>query len=368
MKKLAQNKIIRRIFYTLVIIYAVAGFVLTNGYFVIKLKLTNDKGTVDINNRFFQVLDAKHKAQNDSLIASINGDAKLLYKLKILEEYYPKNAKMISDMLKKSGDFKSGERMLEAVQLRMNNDEFTKRIQEADKQFVPTISKNTKLDSSLFVWMNLPDWQTLGKAIVKDKHLIDSAAAAVGVEPRLIVSVLVGEQIRLFNSKRETYKKVLAPLTILAVESMYSLGVTGIKEETARKVEKGLIDSTSVYYLGKQYVHLLDFKSAACDTERVRRLVDYHNHYYSYLYAAIILKQVKVQWDRAKFDISNRPEILATLFNVGYEQSKPKTDPLVGGSHINVGDVQYTFGSLAYDFYYSGELWNEFPFLKQKWN
>lgn len=368
MRKLKENKIIRRIFYTLIVIYAAAGFILTNAYFAMKLKLTNDVGTIDANNRYFQNLDAKHKAEVDSISASITGIAKLMYKVKILEEYYPKNAAMISDMVKKSGDYKSAERMLEAAILHaQGNEEFNTKIKEAESHFISTNPQKAKCDSSLFVWMNLEDWKTLGSAITKDKKLIDSAAMAVGIEPRLIVSVLVGEQIRLFNSKRETYKKVLAPLAILSVESIYSLGVTGIKEATAIKVEKGLKDSTSEYYLGKKYEHLLDFKTAARDTERVSRLVNYHNHYYSYLYAAIILKQVKVQWDRAKYDISNRPEILATLFNVGFEQSKPKTDPLVGGSHIAVGNVQYTFGSLAYDFYYSGELWSDFPFHKQKW-
>ncbi|MEI7594606.1 MAG: hypothetical protein WCK02_02580 [Bacteroidota bacterium] len=365
--KFIQNKIARRIFFALLIIYAVTGFVLTSAYIALKLKITNDVGTVDQNSRYFQNLDAEHKAENDSINFTLNNQAFIQYKLKILEEYFPKNAAVISNVLKTTGDFNCAEKMFDAVVLHLkDNQEFMNKILESEKLFQPRTLK-TQTDTSLFVWMNLEDWKTLKSAIVKDKRLIDSAALLAGVEPRLIVSVLVGEQIRLFNSKRETYKKVLAPLTILSVESIYSLGVTGIKEFTAINVEKGIKDSASVYYLGKQYENLLDFKTEDSATERISRLVDYRNHYYSYIYAAIIIKQVNTQWQKAGFDISERPEILATLFNVGFEQSKPKADPLVGGSHIKVGEQDYTFGSLAYDFYYSGELYNDFPYKKEKW-
>ena len=76
--------------------------------------------------------------------------------------------------------------------------------------------------------------------VKKDKHLIDSVATLTGVEPRLIVSVLVGEQIRLFNSSREAYKKWIGPLKILSVETTFSLGVTGIKPFTAQTIERNL--------------------------------------------------------------------------------------------------------------------------------
>ena len=366
--KLFKNKIAKSIFYSIIVIYAIAGFGLTSAYIALKLKLTNDVGSVDQNSRYFQDLEAKHKAECDSLNLVINKQAFMHYKLKILEEFFPKNAAIISDILLKNDDYFCAERMFDAAVLHLqNNEAFIKKLSEASLLFKQ--SPNCSIaDTSLFVWMNLEDWHTLRNAIIKDKHLIDSAALVSGVEPRLIVSVLVGEQIRLFNSKRETYKKMLAPLTILSVESIYSLGVTGIKEFTAINVEKNLKDSSSQYYLGKEYENLLDFSTEDTINERINRLVDYRNHYFSYIYAAIILKQVKVQWEKAGFDISNRPEILATLFNVGFEQSKPKADPLVGGSHIKVGEQDYTFGSLAYDFYYSGELVDEFPYYKEKWS
>ena len=47
-------------------------------------------------------------------------------------------------------------------------------------------------------------------------------------------------------------------------------------------------------------------------------------------------------------------------------QSVPKANPVPGGSHINVGDRTYTFGALGFDFYYSGELADVFPFQRER--
>jgi hypothetical protein len=175
--------------------------------------------------------------------------------------------------------------------------------------------------------------------------------------------MVIGEQIRLFDSFREKFKTYVQPLKVLISESKFSLGVTGIKEETAVKIEHYLIDSTSEFYIGSKYRHLLDFKTADIPNERFGRLTNWNNHYYSYLYAAIFLKQIDAQWKRAGYDIEPRVEILATLFNLGFWVSKPKPDPRCGGSNIKIGEKWYTFGSLSYEFYWSGELASEFPYL-----
>jgi hypothetical protein len=46
---------------------------------------------------------------------------------------------------------------------------------------------------------------------------------------------------------------------------------------------------------------------------------------------------------------------------LGYEKSKPKKDPQVGGSLFVIGEKEYTFGGICFEFYYSGELQKEFP-------
>ena len=73
-----------------------------------------------------------------------------------------------------------------------------------------------------------------------------------------------------------------------------------------------------------------------------------------------------LQWRRAGFDISDRPDILCTLFNVGFAQSHPHGAPRCGGSHISVDGHLYTFGAIGFDFYYSGDLASAFPYWKKR--
>jgi len=220
-------------------------------------------------------------------------------------------------------------------------------------------SENRYLQSSN-AWQKTPEWAVLKGAIVKDKIAINRASAEAGVSPRLVVAMLVGEQLRLYNTEREVYKQVFAPLKILGVQSQYSWGVTGLKEETAKTIEANLRDTDSPFYLGKNKETLLAFSTPDVNSERFARLTDSDNHYYSYLYTAVYLKELIVQWQKAGYNIENRPEILATLFNLGFAKSIPKADPQVGGAEIDVGDQPYSFGGLAYQFYYSGELIEEF--------
>jgi len=362
---LLKNKIFQIFIKSIILLFAIYGFVLTASYFAVKLHITDDPGGVDYNDRFFQNLD-KSKNQNkiiytDSIYQRLKEISNIYYKIKILNEFYPKNAELIFNYFNKSLDVNKTNKMFDVINYYLkDNLEYTHKIEDFNIVYKKTIHKPS--NESIYKWMNIPEWNYFKEAALKDKKLIDSAGKLINIEPRLIVSVLVGEQIRLFNSKREVFKQVIAPLKILSVESVFSLGVTGIKPETAAQIEKYLKDKNSIYYLGKIYENILDFKTTDIEKERFDRLVNYQNHFYSYLYAAIFIKQVELQWKRSGFDISDRPEILATLFNVGFWQSIPKSNPSVGGSKINVNDEIYTFGILASDFYYSGELINEFPY------
>ena len=222
--------------------------------------------------------------------------------------------------------------------------------------------------ANVIPWMEGPEWPALKDAIVRDKALIYEVGRLTGVEPRLIVGCLIGEQIRLFNTNRENFKKYLGPVKVLSVQSQFSYGVNGIKISTAKAIEDHLKDPSSPFYMGPRYEHLLDYpvEGKAQEDERYNRLVDYRNHLYSYLYTACILHQTMLQWKRAGYDISNRPDILFTLFNVGFAQSVPKPNPVCGGSHIKIHGQTYTFGAIGFDFYYSGELAEDFPFWRQR--
>ena len=368
MKDRGSHKILRYLLFGFVGIFGIIGFVLTMAFFAVKFHLTNDPGVVDRNDRYFQEIKDKYSSTHDVDSAKVNfSEERLLYNLSILNRYYPANAWFIQNAYFKSHNLIEAQQMIRAVNIHMqDNAEYHAAVNQFEEK---SDSKHGQPKSkSIFEWMNISEWTDFKYAVAKDKRLIDSAANLTGVEPRLIVAVLVGEQIRLFNSNREAYKKWIGPLKILSVETTFSLGVTGIKVPTAQRIEKNLYDSASLFYLGEKYEHLLDFKTQNTSQERFNRLTSYKNHFYSYLYAALNVKQIKVQWEKSGFPIGDRPEILATLYNIGYEVSIPKENPVVGGSGINIRGIKYSFGAVAYEFYYSGELYDLFPFKNAKFD
>jgi hypothetical protein len=349
--------------------FAIIGFGLCVAYFAIHFKWTNEKGSVDVNSRYLETNFKKNISQNSDSLSEVKLKYQAINRISFLNRFYPKNAKQILYAFENLEDISEVLRMLDAVDLHLKKDKnYTKKLKEFKRQ--NSFQKNSNKQISVYEWMNMSEWEDFKIAVEKDKKLIDSVSKQCDVEARLIVACLVGEQIRLFNSDREAYKKWIGPLKILSVESKFSLGVTGIKELTAQKIEANIKDSSSIFYLGKKYENLLDFKTEDIEQERFDRLTSFRNHYYSYLYAALFLKQVKVQWEKKGFPIDKRPEILTTLFNVGYPQSVPKENPKVGGSTIKIKNKNYTFGLIGYQFYYSGELFDLFPIQSEKfdWN
>lgn len=214
-----------------------------------------------------------------------------------------------------------------------------------------------------YPWNQGEEWQTLEAAIIKDAKVIDQAAKVAGIDPRLLTACLLVEQLRLFHSEREVFKQVFYPLAILGTQSQFSWGVMGMKRETAITVEENLKNQKSPFYLGSRYENLLNFQTADPEAERFSRLVDEHDHYWSYLYSALYLKQIMTQWEKSTFPINGKIGVLATLFNIGFNNSKPNNAPQVGGAIIEIGKTQYTFGGLAEEFYFSNELTDNFPIV-----
>lgn len=217
--------------------------------------------------------------------------------------------------------------------------------------------------TTIFQWADQEEWLSIVSAVRKDHDAIFEASRAAQIEPRLLVANLVVEQLRLFHSQRELFKKFFGPLKILGNANKISLGVMGIKEATAAQIETHLKDPSSSYYLGSEFGHLLDYAGEATGEARYARLVsEERNHHYSYLYGALYMKQLLTQWERAGYPVEYRPEISGTLYNIGFPQSRPNPHPQVGGSKIQIGERTYSFGRLAYEFYYSDELLDEFPY------
>jgi hypothetical protein len=221
-----------------------------------------------------------------------------------------------------------------------------------------TLQKNTQIKTD---WNKGEEWVTLQQAIINDKDAIMHAATLFNINPRLIVAIISVEQLRLYTDNREVFKRYFKPLTILGVQTQYSWGVAGIKKETAEQTEFNLTSSTSPFYPGDQYAHILDFATQDVDSERFSRITDEHDRLYSYLYTAAVIKELQTQWGGAGFTIENDTAVLATLYNIGFSHSKPHANPRSGGAAIDIGGNVYSFGRLAEKVYTSNELLESFP-------
>jgi hypothetical protein len=251
------------------------------------------------------------------------------------------------------------EQMTHAADLHLiGNTSYSQAIQNCQKQPLSGVEYTNSANDprNIYPWVqDGENWPVLKAAITKDKESIHKAASLANIDERLLIAPLFVEQWRKYTSSRQLFKDVLKPMQILITSSKFSLGTMDIKEETAVQIEQNLKNGSSEYYLGPEYEHLLDFTSPDSHSERINRLTNLRDHYYSYLYGALYMRQLMKQWENAGFRIESRPEIIATLFNIGFEYSKPNPSPQVGGAILAVGGQKYTFGGLAYEFYYSGE-------------
>lgn len=232
------------------------------------------------------------------------------------------------------------------------------------KNFITTksVQKETNKTYIAFPLAHSPEWLAFRQAVTKDKSIIDKVSKETGIPGRLLIAILVPEQMRLFHSERPLFKSVFEPLKVLGSQSQFSWGIFGIKDETARAIEAHLVDKESPFYLGPSFEKALAFSSSTdSDQERFQRIIDEHNHFYSYKYTAMYVAQIESQWEKAGYTITNKPEIIATLWNVGFEKSKPNNSPSSGGSILDIDGTSYSFGEMARLFYYSDEMIELFP-------
>jgi hypothetical protein len=225
------------------------------------------------------------------------------------------------------------------------------------------VPNNAPPASTAFAWADSEEWAVIKSAFIRDREFIDKAAKDSGVSPRILLGGIIGEQFRFFTNARDSFKRYFEPLKILASLSQFSFGIGGLKPETVARIDQNLKSPESVFYLGKNMENIITYESGANpETVRFERITDTKNTYYSYLYAGLFMRQVIAQWGKSGHDISKNPGVLATLYNLGFNRSIPKSDPQPGGAPIVVNGQQYTFGDLAHEFYYSGELVDIFPY------
>ena len=246
-----------------------------------------------------------------------------------------------------------------AIKLGITNTEGI-TIDEQREKFIEIGLNTENIEKNALSFKDDAEWEIFKKSIIKDTEDIYKASMLADVPARLIVAQVAVEQMRLFYTNRDLFKSVFAPLKILGNQSQFSWGVVGIKQDTAISIENNLKNKKSLFYPGEKYENLLDFKTEDHDNERFERIVNDDNRFYSYLYTALYLKQIETQWKKSGFDISKNIGVMSTLFNIGFQNSKPNKDPKIGGAIIEINGKEYAFGYIAEMFYKSDELTDYF--------
>lgn len=162
-----------------------------------------------------------------------------------------------------------------------------------------------------------------------------------------ILSIISSEQVRASNTYRWFFKNIMKN-NILQSYTQFSLWISGIKENTAIKIEDNLKNPKSPYYLGKKYENLLDFKTKNIKQERIDRLTNQNNYYWQYLYTWIFIKMIKHQWEQEGYPLwNNHIWIISTLFNIGIDKSKPKNNPRLWGALFKVDGQTFLFWEIS---------------------
>lgn len=351
--KINYLKIKRNFFRLFLFGFAIIGFIFFMVYVAMQFGWLNVKGSASTRNSYFNV---DKKLENNNATENL----KIICQINVLNKYAPLTSINIYKTLVSGAGDETLNKMIFVAKRRFDNDYlFNKQINDCE---------NSKLKEELLVpisayhWADTDQWALMKEVFTRDQEVIKRAAKDAKISPRLIISGVIGEQFRFFSNRRESFKNYFEPLKILASLSNTSFGIAGLKPKTLGQIEDNLNNKNSAFYLGSEMEKIITYKEGTdIEIERMNRITNVKDPYYSYLYVGLYMKQLIAQWKKAGYDISERPEILGTLYNLGFYYSIPKENPQIGGSIINIDGVDYAFGDIAYEFYYSGELSDIYP-------
>lgn len=345
-------------------VFAIIGIIFVGVFFAIQFGLLNVRGLISERNQ------AIRSARADTIDVSKNttkdtNRAVMLCKIHTLANYAPQTAHAINQVYETTPTSDLVQKMFAVASRRFNTLSFVNQLKDCETVTVP--DTNPVLQTA-FPWADSDEWAVMKSAFIRDQEYIRNAARDAGISPRILLGGIIGEQFRFFTNSRDSFKSYFEPLKLLASLSKFSFGIAGLKPETVARIDENLKNPESVFYLGQSMEQIITYPEGTEDVDALRfeRITDTKNTYYSYLYAGLFMRQVTAQWKHAGYEIGNNPGVLATLYNLGFNRSIPKANPQIGGAPITVNGTLYTFGDLAYEFYYSGELLQEFPYDQER--
>jgi len=152
--------------------------------------------------------------------------------------------------------------------------------------------------------------------------LIKSISACLEIDYGILTSIIYIERTLNYDWEDVALDNIVAKAGYNS-----SIGFCQVKLKTAYWIEQQLLDTTSLYFPGNKYYHILSHSNRA--EEIIENL---NNDSLNILYAASYVKLISVRW-RSTYDISSKPEILGALYSTGCfykdgSERKPHRKPL----------------------------------------
>jgi len=174
---------------------------------------------------------------------------------------------------------------------------------------------------------------------------IIKSASIFKLSPRLLASVIYADRRMNYNLLDHTLDKTLA---LQGRDN--SIGTAQIRVNTAIWIEENIHNPDSQYYIGKEFEKFIPKSSS-----RIEVIENLSKPDLNLLYAAAYTSMIIHRWEKSGFSIIDKPEIFATLYNIG-PIKKYGSERL---PHSNPSANEY--GYVALDFYRSDFLRDIFP-------
>ena len=181
MRKIWQSKWFRYPFWTFVFSFAAIGFFLSASYVAIKFRLTDEKGSVDANNRYFEGMEDKYNQAyklNSEQLKALHFES--LDRILLLKKFYPKNAQYILDAWKASNNEVEVKRMIDAVDIQLKSNRVYQQKRRQLKREKNQQKKSGNLLSA-FEWMNIQEWSDFKMSPDLNKDLNANIELTFGV-------------------------------------------------------------------------------------------------------------------------------------------------------------------------------------------
>ncbi len=160
------------------------------------------------------------------------------------------------------------------------------------------------------------------KLIKKNLPLIKSASAQFHIDYHVLSAIIFVER-----TLNVDWRDSLFDIQLARFGHNSSIGFCQVKVKTAYFIEKNLNDPQREYFLDDSYINIVTLSKSV--DEIIQKL---KNDSTNIIYAAAYIKMFTEFWKKEGFNISNKPEIVGTLYSTGLyasngELRKPNKSP-----------------------------------------